>query len=601
MRPFHRLFGGAVSNQTVEVEAQPWNTLMTLQLGAVADVDSAGRTYLRNRPVSVEVWFGHGARWIRGTAADGLRQTRLDGLPIVETRQRVDDGDVVQTAWADEAGNNEGRVVLQLTNEASVSLAAAIVVRPQGLVDKGAISQARVVGSLIVVDGVPLVDIGRDPGATVTATDSPDAVGLLDQLSLDETSISGDCEIADTTSSASIAVVIPLARGATRQIEILDGHEAATVAPAPLDTMRTGWKTHLANSPSISLPGWPAHLPTALLSSLVGSAISVGRPLGDTGWVPADDSLRVAALARAGVEWAAAHIGDALLSDVTEGRIDRREWAGVASAVASLVSSPEGVEVLQRHPDAVAAVAGHCLSKARNQHMVRRLIAAISITHGVDAASDATGIAGKSASVDDAIIFCQHGFGLDPAHVDGVGDVLAERSAPKSALEIGLSMAACQLAPFEPIVPVRSSAGSTWRWQRNGCGDSPHARASLLLGLTSHCAIEMAGADGTTEIDLFGGASSRWLGQKLSFTAMPTLGGRLSVALRWHGERPALLWEFEGDPVEFAGSGDFALTCSRLDPGFRSTDRSGEALLAVPEALVAEGETGRKKAQESLL
>jgi hypothetical protein len=44
----------------------------------------------------------------------------------------------------------------------------------------------------------------------------------------------------------------------------------------------------------------------------------------------------------------------------------------------------------------------------------------------------------------------------------------------------------------------------------------------------------------------------------------------LSFAVRWHGERPAVLWELTGEPVE--------LRAPAVDPGWRTTAMSGEAL-----------------------
>ena len=63
----------------------------------------------------------------------------------------------------------------------------------------------------------------------------------------------------------------------------------------------------------------------------------------------------------------------------------------------------------------------------------------------------------------------------------------------------------------------------------------------------------------------------------MSFSRLPVAGGRLSCALRWHGARPALLWEFDGDMPE-----GYRLTCTALDPEFESTESSGEVLLNVP-------------------
>ena len=605
MRPLRQLLGRPPRNHDApvadsEIPQRSWNTLSTLQSGAVADVDDAGVIYPRIRPVAIEVWFGYGDRWIRGGSGDGLRQTRLDGLPVIETRQKLDDGDLVSTAWADESGGGSGRVVVELSNETNVSVVVAIVVRPTGLVAAGTMTTVRAVDSLIVVDKLPLVELGRVPGAVVTAIDDgADATAILDQLKLDEPTISGESELVSADGRASIAAIIPLTRGNVRQIEVLDGREEQTVAAAPLDTVQAGWKAHLRGAPDFELPGWPKHLPAALMSSLLGSTASIGRPLGDSRWQPADDSIRAVALARVGLDWASAHIADALLADVTEGHIERDRWAAMAAVCGAIAGSSEGREVLARHGDAVAAVAGHGLSKARTPNLVQPLLTAIAAAHGADAASDAASIRGIMANPEDGVVYARHGYGVAPESEAAVRAEL-ERGAAKEngkpdAEFVGVAMAASAATSFEyePLVPLRSLAGSTWRWGRAGAGDSPHARAALLIGLVSLSASESHDEDGSLVIDVFPGTSSRWLGQNMSVTNLPTTAGPLSIALRWHGERAAILWEF-GSPNEdnegqtLSVPSGFRLRCSRLDPAFASSERSGETLLEVPTALIAE-------------
>jgi len=65
-----------------------------------------------------------------------------------------------------------------------------------------------------------------------------------------------------------------------------------------------------------------------------------------------------------------------------------------------------------------------------------------------------------------------------------------------------------------------------------------------------------------------------WLGAELEAHRLPTRLGLLSFAVRWHGARPALLWELDG-------SAD--LTAPGLDPAWTSTDPVGEALLGAIE------------------
>jgi hypothetical protein len=66
-----------------------------------------------------------------------------------------------------------------------------------------------------------------------------------------------------------------------------------------------------------------------------------------------------------------------------------------------------------------------------------------------------------------------------------------------------------------------------------------------------------------------------WRGQPVDIRGAPIRAGRLSYAVRWHGPRPALLWEAPaGVRVRAPG----------LDPSWSSAEPSGEALLAKPGA-----------------
>lgn len=67
-----------------------------------------------------------------------------------------------------------------------------------------------------------------------------------------------------------------------------------------------------------------------------------------------------------------------------------------------------------------------------------------------------------------------------------------------------------------------------------------------------------------------------WLGQSLDVYGVPTGHcSAVSYAIRWHGERPAALWEQTGDPVE--------LTASALAPDWSSVAEAGETLWPAPQ------------------
>jgi hypothetical protein len=73
------------------------------------------------------------------------------------------------------------------------------------------------------------------------------------------------------------------------------------------------------------------------------------------------------------------------------------------------------------------------------------------------------------------------------------------------------------------------------------------------------------------EIDILPGFPPEWLGQPIAVHDAPTRAGKVSFAVRWHGERPALLWEAP-ENVE--------LRTPALDPTWSARGGSGEALLA---------------------
>lgn len=93
--------------------------------------------------------------------------------------------------------------------------------------------------------------------------------------------------------------------------------------------------------------------------------------------------------------------------------------------------------------------------------------------------------------------------------------------------------------------------------------------ALLLLGLRALLVFEEADEAVTLLADL----PPAWRGQGIEVHDAPTRHGPVSYAVRWHGERPALLWD--------APPG-IRLTAPGLDPEWSTDDPAGDALLGAP-------------------
>jgi hypothetical protein len=94
-----------------------------------------------------------------------------------------------------------------------------------------------------------------------------------------------------------------------------------------------------------------------------------------------------------------------------------------------------------------------------------------------------------------------------------------------------------------------------------------------------------------SRIDVLPGFAPDWLGQSLTVSDVPLRAGILSFAVRWHGARPALLWDAP------AGT---ALHTPALDPAWSTREPVGETLLAEPPRPLLALAAGEQPAGDSI-
>jgi len=169
---------------------------------------------------------------------------------------------------------------------------------------------------------------------------------------------------------------------------------------------------------------------------------------------------------------------------------------------------------------------------------------------------------------------------------DAFYDALS-RSGLRPALT--LQIAACELDAgdhrgWRRLRRVLDGATPTFAWPEvvhprlgGGCGGAGHhgEAAAAFLDVVRRALVRETPAGGLALLPVF---PPEWAGQPLEVHDAPTHHGRISYALRWHGDRPALLWHCERAGV--------ALAIPGLDRSFSTTEQSGEALLAPYRARV---------------
>lgn len=105
------------------------------------------------------------------------------------------------------------------------------------------------------------------------------------------------------------------------------------------------------------------------------------------------------------------------------------------------------------------------------------------------------------------------------------------------------------------------------------------------LGRRGRLAAEPRGKHAGADLILFSWVPPWWFGHGVEVDGLMLAGSEVSFALRWHGERPALLWQMRGGPQR-------TVRAPGLDPGWSSDHFEGEALLAPlerPSSAAAEG------------
>lgn len=126
------------------------------------------------------------------------------------------------------------------------------------------------------------------------------------------------------------------------------------------------------------------------------------------------------------------------------------------------------------------------------------------------------------------------------------------------------------------------AATSTFTWPEaihpqlgGGCmGDGHHGWATAdFLNFVRTMLVREAGS----ELILCSMLPDSWTGQELEVHRMPTHFGPVSFAIRYHGARPALLWDLE---VRNGVVPPTRITAPGLDPAWATQDMRGDALLA---------------------
>ena len=567
---------------------------------------------------SLDWWVGADDRWHTPATEAGIRQQLVDGTPVVETLMRIPGGDAVQRTYAIHAAGEspfgQDFVVVEVENRSAVPFAIAFAVLAANPLGRSPVTAVALDGATLLVNDAPGLLLPR-PAARAAAV-AGDVASVV---------MGGDAPVTFEPLAAPLgdgqaAVIFPLPHTATIRVVLPLGLSPARpgrsrgrrATPAPLtypaavptsEQVAAGWALQTERGPRFTVPD-------PMLQTLVDSArrlLVLGHggedlaawPPRSIDWVEAASVL--GALDRFGFHDEAEQVLATLAErQALDGSLmgDRTDAAANGAALAALGEHWRLCrdDALIEQLVGVIAKAIHWIEKRRT---ARRGTTALSVdaltwsVRGLRLVAPALDAVGQPEVAADARRFADRA-DADRAGLEHPVDELAGPAVVDPIARAGLSpmrtlaRASADLVAGDPVALerldwVRSVASPTFVWPavvhpRTGGGsrgDGHHvATGADVLSFIRDVLVRETPAG----LALCSVLPAGCLGQGFEVHDLPTSFGVLSYAVRWHGERPALLWELQPHPGEAVAQ----LTAPGLDPGWRSQELRGDALLAVP-------------------
>ncbi len=562
---------------------ESWTLLGTIGAGGRVALTRRGVIVPEGGSWSLDWWVGAEDRWHIASSGALVRQSLVDATPVVVSGMRLPGGEIEQCSWcAVDGATGLPVLVVDFHNATStpVALALAVTAAPRSS------STIDVVDGVVAVDGDGVALFSRQPSRYGIAAG---------ERSAQEVTVAGEAVsefprggVTSQSESTTVGFVFPLPHTATLRAVL---PLRSSVAPSellridasalpPHDRVVAGWKTQLARAPRFDIPERQAEEAIDAARSHLLVHVAGDDPLRWPG--VAVDGVERSELVLALDEQGLAAEAERLLVSSTDlqnadGSFDRHRLDATASWLVSVerhASLNADAAFAEAMVERVASAA-HWLSKRQRGSRLRPSRAFFGSGEGP------VWLAVEDRPAYDAR-WTARAYRSAIALLDSAGQ-------PDAALAIRLHLAALTeemgrrsfalegpgdgaLMP-SAILQVRSDllAGEPlWTWRSE---TDPHDPAQTAAFLRRVRAIVVD--DSTVTIDVLPGFDEEWLGQPVAVLRLPTIGGALSIALRWHGARPALLWEMEGDR-------HFTMTCSSIDASWSTSDQRGEVLLEAP-------------------
>ncbi len=546
--------------------ARSWTLLGNLESPERIAVDRRGLVAARPGSWSLDWWLRVDDEWIFPSEHGAVRQRLNDGAPVVETLIRAAGGDIIHRVYA--ARSDSEYLIVEVDNRATRPVALAWAIRPYDHLGGGRVEHIELADRTLYMDGKVGLICGRIPGQMVVGSGGVDPARSLDKTEDNPKSVV--CE----QGMATAALITPLVHGATLRCVIPLGaslHHGPTSQLPTGDQVARGWGQHAVSASRFVFPA--GHLNDVFDASrqsllLASTGEDLVPALGAPPHTASDEAAVLMALAECGHETVVREIliARAKRQDRTGAVIQNNRdmtSATLAAAGRALELAPDGS--LSKALSEFAADGARWILANPDQSAIEGLLSANQIlkTVGADRAARELGELIPSVIVPD------RPKGDDTNGID--------------TLEIAQS--AFDQLPDDPITAfakleeLASLASPTMNWPtcvdpstKNGTAGAGHDLRVSAWFVRS--LLRLLVDDTHDQLRLALVWPNEWIGLGVEVHGLPSRYGTVSWAVRWHGDRPAVLWEIDGGPK------DLKVQVPGLDRKFQGEGCVGEELLS---------------------
>ena len=546
--------------------ARSWTLLGNLESPARIAVDRRGLVAARPGSWSLDWWLRVDDDWIFPSEHGAVRQRLIDGAPVVETVIRAAGGDLIHRVYA--ARGDSEYLIVEVDNQATRPVALAWAIRPYDHLGGGRVENIGLEDRTLYIDGQVGVICGRTPGRLVTGSGGVDPA-----LSLDKTEESPKSVVCEQ-GMASAALITPLVHGATLRCVVPLGAPPDSDPTSKLPTasqVARGWGHHAVKASRFLLP--PGHLNDVFDAARQSLLLaSTGEDLvpapGGPPHTASDEAAVLIGLAECGYEIAVREI---LISRAKrQDRMGAVVHNGVDVTSATLTAAGRALELA---PD-------KALSKALSEFAAdgaRWILANPDPTakEGLLSASQILKGVGADKAVHELTELIPSLTVPDTQKSDDIKGIHTLEMA-KSAFD---QLTTNPETGFVKLEQLASLASPTMNWPtcvdpstKNGTAGAGHDLRVSAWFVRSLLRLLVDDTRGQLRFALVW--PKEWFGLGVEVHGVPSRYGDVSWAVRWHGDRPAVLWEVDGGPI------DLKIQVPGLDPKFQGEGCVGEQLLS---------------------